>query len=197
MVGYKRSADGEARISVDHSSMPHLKPITEAEVLSLQSSWGNAIVAITEAYQDFEGDFVKVASDAAAELYGYGHFKVLFKPTKAAENPFRPTETGAMSYFVGGSAVKGGFSEDSGFAINGGKGWSHVKFENHGIDLNGEVAFAMGHYFFTCATSGDVSKVEYTFGYKRAADGKARIFVHHSSVPYQKPSPARRQLRHA
>ena len=28
------------------------------------------------------------------------------------------------------------------------------------------------------------SKVEYTFGYKRCGDGKLRIFLHHSSVPY-------------
>merc|ERR1711965_649917 len=60
-----------------------------------------------------------------------------------------------------------------------GKGWSHVKFENHGIEVYGNLAFAMGHYFFTGATSGVVAKVEYTFCYKRTADGKARIFVHH------------------
>ena len=37
---------------------------------------------------------------------------------------------------------------------------------------------------FTCATTGEKAKVEYTFGYKRNNDGKARIFLHHSSVPY-------------
>ena len=42
----------------------------------------------------------------------------------------------------------------------------------------------MGSYDFTCATTGDISTVEYTFGYKRCADGKPRIFLHHSSVPY-------------
>ena len=31
-----------------------------------------------------------------------------------------------------------------------------------------------------------VSRVEYTFGYKRSDDdGKPRIFLHHSSVPYK------------
>ena len=30
------------------------------------------------------------------------------------------------------------------------------------------------------------SKVEYTFGYKRCGDGKVRIFLHHSSLPYQR-----------
>merc|ERR1719428_2712506 len=95
-----------------------------------------------------------------------------------------------MSYFVGGSAVPGGYDEDGGFAINGGKGWSEVVFTNHQIDLNGPVAIAMGSYTFTCATSGDDVRVEYTFGYKRNDDGKARIFLHHSSVPYGPgPSP--------
>ena len=57
-------------------------------------------------------------------------------------------------------------------------------FTNHAISLNGPVAIAMGSYLFTDATTGDDVKVEYTFGYKRNDDGKARIFLHHSSVPY-------------
>ena len=131
-----------------------------------------------------KGDYVAAAAAAAGELYGYGHSKVLFKPTKAAEYRFRPTGAEAMSYFVGAKAVDDGYKEDGGFAINGGKGWSNVVFNNHQIDLNGETAIAMGTYDFTCATTGEVSLVEYTFGYKRCADGKPRIFLHHSSVPY-------------
>ena len=75
--------------------------------------------------------------------YGYGN-NVLFKPTKAAEHPFRPTGGEAMSYFVGGNVVDEGYEEDAGFAINGGKGWKNVVFANHQIDLNGPVAIAMG-----------------------------------------------------
>ena len=113
------------------------------------------------------------------EARRYGHSNVLFKPTKAAEYQFRPTAEEAMSYFVGGK-----YTEDKGFAINGGKGWSECVYENHQIDVKGDVAVAMGNYYFTCATSGTVSKVEYTFGYQRCEDGKVRIFLHHSSVPY-------------
>merc|ERR1719310_317961 len=109
---------------------------------------------------------------------------VLFKPTKAAEVPFRPTGEQAMSYFVGGDNVDSGLDEDHGFAINGGKGWSNVVFDNHHTDYCGNVAISMGTYYFTCATTGEVSRVEYTFGYKRCLDGKPRIFVHHSSLPY-------------
>ena len=122
------------------------------------------------------------AAEAAAELYGYGHSKVLFKPTKATLHPFRPTGEDAMSYFVGADAMSNPKfeGEDAGFAINGGRGWKDVVFTNHQIDLNGPVAIAMGSYDFTCATTDDVVTVEYTFGYKRCADGKPRIFLHHS-----------------
>merc|ERR1711924_126344 len=65
----------------------------------------------------------------------------------------------------------------------GGVGWKKVVFDNNKIDLNGPTATAMGEYYFT-STEGDVAKVEYTFGYKRNADGKIRIYLHHSSLPY-------------
>ena len=127
---------------------------------------------------------VQAATNAAAELYGYGHTNVLFKPTKAAEVPFRPTGAEAMSYFVGGNVVDGGYKEDAGFAINGGKGWESCVYDNHQIELKGGLGIAMGNYYFTCATEKTKTKVEYTFGYGRCDDGKVRIFLHHSSVPY-------------
>jgi len=157
--------------------------IVTDEVLKVQADWAAAIKRISATHAD-GGDFVQAAADAAAELYAYGHSNVLFKPTKAAEHQFRPTAAGAMSYFVGNKNVPDGFSEDGGFAINGGKGWSECVFENHQLDFNGDTAIAMGNYYFTCATSGAKVKVEYTFGYKRCEDGKIRIFLHHSSVPY-------------
>jgi len=157
--------------------------VTESEVLAAQDAWANAIKNISKIYLE-KGDYIGAAGKAAGELYGYGHSKVLFKPTKAAEFPFRPTGEQAMSYFVGGSVVDNGYKEDAGFAINGGNGWKDVKFTNHQIDLNGDTAIAMGSYVFTCATTSEDTKVEYTFRYKRCADGKVRIFLHHSSVPY-------------
>ena len=159
--------------------------ITEQEVEQLQANWANAIKSISKTYLE-KGDYVAAAGEAAGELYGYGHTDVLFKPTKATNNPFRPTGEDAMSYFVGAEAMSNDKfkGEDAGFAINGGKGWSKVVFRNHAIDLNGPTAQAMGDYVFTDATSGDEVRVEYTFGYKRNDDGKVRIYLHHSSVPY-------------
>ena len=159
-------------------------PVTESEVLAVQQGWADAIARISKVYKD-EGDYVAAAAEAAGELYAYGHHDVLFKPTKAAEYPFRPTAEEAISYFVGGNAVEGGYKEDGGFAINGGKGFSKCVYDNHQIALKGDVALAMGEYYFTCATTNEESKVEYTFGYQRCDDGKVRIFLHHSSVPYK------------
>merc|ERR1711871_1891054 len=171
--GYKRNEDGKPRIFLHHSSVPYaatpapatgLAPVTEAEVLEVQTKWANAIKTISKTHKD-GGDYIQAAADAAGELYAYGHSNVLFKPTKALEYRFRPTPEEAMSYFVGGSVVDG-------------------VYDNHQVELKDGVGIAMGTYDFTCATTGDVSTVEYTFGYTRCNDGKVRIFLHHSSVPY-------------
>merc|ERR1719460_2038875 len=186
---YKRCDDGEVRICLHHSSVPYVPagpvPITLAEVEEAQKLWADSIASISKVYAD-KGDYVTAAGEAAGKLYGYGKSDVLFKPTKATKNPFRPTGEDAMSYFVGADAMSNAKfkGEDAGFAINGGKGWADVKFNNHNIALNGPTAQAIGDYVFTDATSGDKVRVEYTFGYKRNDDGKVRIYLHHSSVPY-------------
>ena len=110
----------------------------------------------------------------------------MFKPTKAREYQFRSTKKGALSYFIGGDIIDGGYTEDKGFAINSGKCWSNVEFFNNQIDINHNIAIAMGNYIFTCAKSNEKITVEYTFGYKLNKDGNIRIFLHHSSIPYKK-----------
>jgi hypothetical protein len=191
--GYKKCSDGKLRIFLHHSSVPYnagapaaeaaTAPVTAEEVAAVQTAWAGAIKNISAVYKA-KGDYITAAADAAGELYAYGHDNVLFKPTKAAEYQFRSTAQEAMSYFVGGDAVEGGYAEDGGFAINGGKGWADCVYDNHRIDVKGDIALAMGNYYFTCATTGEVTKVEYTFGYTRCDDGNVRICLHHSSVPY-------------
>ena len=56
-------------------------PVTKKEVEECQAKWAAAIASISSVYLE-EGDFVSAAAEAAGELYGYGHFDVLFKPTK-------------------------------------------------------------------------------------------------------------------
>merc|ERR1712070_307186 len=116
--GYKRCADGKARIFLHHSSVPYsaapaaaaAAPVTADEVKACQAKWANAITTISKTYAD-----------------------------KAN--------------------VDGGYKEDGGFAINGGKGWKNVVFTNHQIECHNDVALAMGSYVFTCATTGDQAKV--------------------------------------
>jgi hypothetical protein len=185
--GYQRCDDGKVRIFLHHSSVPYKAAgkaaVTKEDVIAVQNAWAGAIKNISKIYKD-NGDYVKAAGEAAGQLYAYGKSNVLFKPTKATDHQFRPTPQEAMSYFVGCKAVDNGYAEDGGFAINGGKGWSDCVYDNHQIELKDNVAIAMGNYYFTCATTGEKSKVEYTFGYQRCDDGKVRIFLHHSSVPY-------------
>merc|ERR1711906_33205 len=154
--GYKKNEDGKMRIFLHHSSVPYSvapAPIAEIEVRMAQDAWAGAILDISKVHAA-KGDYVKKAGEYARALYGYGFSNVLFKPTKAKAHPFRPTANEAMSYFVGGNAVDNGYDEDAGFAINGGKGWKAVKFDNHQIDINGNTAIAMGEYTFTCASTG-------------------------------------------
>lgn len=122
------------------------------------------------------GDYVGIARNHVETLYAYGISTVLFKPTLAAVEQFRPTFEQALSYFV---ASNNACPEDKGFAI---KGWTKVRFENTGIILDGSTALAMGNYFFT-APEGDEVKVEYTFGYVLDDAGALRINLHHSSMP--------------
>merc|ERR1711972_197262 len=193
--GYQRCDDGKVRISLHHSSVPFkaaphrslvssTAAVTREDVIAVQNAWAGAIKHISQVYMA-NGDYVQAAAHAAGELYAYGKGNVLFKPTKASEHQFRPTPEDAMSYFVGSRAVDNGYAEDGGFAINGGKGWSDCVYDNHQIEIKDDVAIATGNYYFTCATTGEKSKVEYTFGYQRCEDGKVRIFLHHSSVPYK------------
>jgi len=151
--------------------------ITEKQVAEAQGRWGEGIVGIGRVFLD-RGDFRAAAERHVDGLYGYGMGGVLFKPTKAADQQFRLTRQGALSYFVGGD---GDFPEDRGFAI---RPWTSVRFENRATLIEGDVALAMGNYYFT-APEGDEVKVEYSFAYKKDDAGKLRIVLHHSSVPYK------------
>ncbi len=151
--------------------------ITEQEVFAAQQAWGDGIVDIGRVYQE-EGDYVQAAADHINRFYGYDLSLVLFKPTLAAEEQFRISFDGALSYFVGGNPS---YAEDSGFAL---RPWTAVRWQNAGIVNNScNMAVAMGNYFFT-SPDGAETKVEYTIGYVRDENGDLRMVVHKSSLPY-------------
>ena len=153
--------------------------VTLGDVEDAQQAWGEGIVAIATAHSK-GGDYVEVARNHVETLYAYGLTAVLFKPTLAAIEQFRPTFDQALSYFV---ASNNECSEDKGFAI---KGWTNVRFENADVILEESTALAMGNYFFT-APDGNEVKVEYTFGYMVDSVGNLRIQLHHSSMPAVAP----------
>lgn len=146
-----------------------------ADVEGAQKAWGEGIVAIANAHKN-DGDYVSIASNHINTLYAYQMGPVLFKPTLAAIDQFRPTFDTALSYFV---ASNNACPEDKGFAI---KGWTNVRFENSEVIIDGGTALAMGNYYFTDPQGAEV-KVEYTFGYIEDDHGNLRIQLHHSSMP--------------
>ena len=145
--------------------------VSVADVESAQKAWGEGIVAIANAHAN-QRDYVGIASNHINTLYAYQMGPVLFKPTLAAIDQFRPTFDTALSYFV---ASNNACPEDKGFAI---KGWTNVRFENSDVIIDGGTALAMGNYYFTDPQGAEV-KVEYTFGYIEDEQGNLLIQLHH------------------
>ncbi len=155
------------------------RAITESEVLAAQKAWGEALVAISTTY-DAKG--IKPAKALAEkvidEAYGYQFGSVLFKPTlTAAPQTFRTTRAGALAYFVGSDSA---FPQDSGFAL---KGWRKVEMKNAGIFISGNTATTMGNVMIT-NKQGNITTVDKTWQFVKDDNGKLRIILHHSSLPY-------------
>src|SRR5262249_51011262 len=161
---------------------PMKKAITEAEVNAAQQAWCDGLVKIGKVYND-GGDYKAVASQVIDDLYDYKDGRVFFKPTLAyGKNTFRSTKEGALSYFIGGNK---NFPEDKGFAL---KKWVKVRYDNNaaenGIQIHGDLAITMGNVYLTNA-KGEEVMVDKTFVFRRCADGKLRLCVHKSALPYQ------------
>ena len=149
--------------------------ITKELIHEAQKKWGEGIIRIGS-LKDNNFECIKYTNSFLNEMYDFDNV-VLFKPTKASVEQFRPTFKMALSYFIGGHDSF--CSEDDGFAM---KPWVEVKFENSGYIIEDGRAIAMGNYFFKDEADNEV-KVEFTFGYK-LNDGKLVIDLHHSSLPF-------------
>ena len=156
------------------------KAIIEQELADARHIWGEALIAISKAFEEEGIDAARVAANRALDTaYGFDLGQVLFKPTMAGgEQTFRTTRDGALAYFVGHSDAYPG---DSGFGI---KGWRSVVSETAASFIQGDIAMWMG--WVTCTDkNGDITKVDKSWGYKRDKAGTLRIVLHHSSLPYQ------------
>jgi len=79
------------------------------------------------------------------------------------------------------------YPNDAGFAL---KPWVACRYTNagggSGVLIDGDIAATMGNVFLTDA-KGNETTVDKFFAFKRGADGKLRIVVHKSALPYQPP----------
>lgn len=157
--------------------------ITVSEVNAALKGWTDALVEIGKVYEA-GGDYKKLAQQVLDQAYGYQTGQVFFKPTLAnGDQTFRPTNEGALAYFVGGNPA---FPNDKGFAITP---WVDARYDgqgegDEGIQIHGDVALFMGNVWVK-GKDGKEVMVDKTFGFKKGEDGKLRIILHHSSLPYQ------------
>ena len=86
-----------------------------------------------------------------------------------------------MAYFVGGDK---NFPEDTGFAL---KNWTKARYDNNaaekGVQIHGDIAITMGNVYLTNA-DGEEVMVDKTFVFRRGKDGKLRLCVHKSALPF-------------
>ena len=137
--------------------------IAKNKIIEAQKKWGDGIVKIGTLMND-ESACIEFATSFINSLYDFKNREVLFKPTKASKEQFRPKVEMALSYFLGG---KNSYcNEDDGFAM---KPWIGVEIKNSGFIFEENRAIAMGNYFFT-DLKGSRLKVEYTFGYKLSSE---------------------------
>ena len=155
------------------------RSITESEVLAAQRAWGDALVSISTTYkQQGRAAASELAGRIIDEAYGYKFGPVLFKPTlTVAPQTFRTTRAGALAYFVGGNPK---FPADQGFALNS---WRNVEIKNKAIFISGDTATTMGNVMLT-DKNGRTTTVDKTWQFVKDDNGRLRIVLHHSSLPF-------------
>jgi hypothetical protein len=168
---------GVARLSAQPVVHGGPAPITVAQLEAAQQGWINALLLISKTHRE-GGDAKALAGRIIDEAYNYAAAPVLFKPTLThGAQTFRTTRKGALAYFVGGDKD---FPGDTGFALNP---WAGARAINAATYIEGNLGITMGHVVFT-DTSGKETKVEKTWVFRRGDDGKLRIALHKSTLPY-------------
>ena len=156
--------------------------ITYEEVNAAQQAWCDALVKIGKLKEE-GGDYKAFAEQVLSEAYNYDNGKVFFKPTLAyGDQTFRNDKKGALAYFIGGDPA---YPNDKGFALTP---WVKARYDNageknEGIQIYGSVAITMGNVWVT-AKDGKEVMVDKTWVFKKGKDGKLRIIVHKSALPF-------------
>ena len=156
--------------------------ITYEEVNAAQQAWCDARVKIGQLKEE-GGDYRAFAEQVLSEAYNYDHGKVFFKPTLAyGDQTFRNDKKGALAYFIGGDPT---YPNDKGFALTP---WVKARYDNageknEGIQIYGSVAITVGNVWVT-GKDGKEVLVDKTWVFKKGKDGKLRIIVHKSALPF-------------
>jgi hypothetical protein len=156
--------------------------VTYDEVNAAQQAWCDALVKIGQLKEE-GGDYKTFAEQVLSEAYNYDHGKVFFKPTLAyGDQTFRNDKNGALAYFIGGDPA---YPSDKGFALTP---WVKARYDNageknEGIQIYGSVAITMGNVWVT-GKDGKEVMVDKTWVFKKGKDGKLRIIVHKSALPF-------------
>jgi len=156
--------------------------ITYDEVNIAQQAWCDALVTIGKLKEE-GGDYKAFAEQVLSEAYNYDYGKVFFKPTLAyGDQTFRNDKKGALSYFIAGDPA---YPNDKGFALTP---WVKARYDNageknEGIQIYGSVAITMGNVWVTSKDGKEVM-VDKTWVFRKGKDGKLRIIVHKSSLPF-------------
>ena len=156
--------------------------ITYDEVNAAQQAWCDALVKIGK-LKDDGGDYKAFAEQILSEAYNYDNGKVFFKPTLAyGDQTFRNDKKGALAYFIGGDPA---YPNDKGFAL---APWVKARYDNageknEGIQIYGSVAITMGNVWVTDKDGNEVM-VDKTWVFRKGKDGKLRIIVHKSALPF-------------
>ncbi|MFN8700099.1 MAG: hypothetical protein ACK500_09255 [Flavobacteriales bacterium] len=156
--------------------------ITYDEVNAAQQAWCDALVKIGQLKEE-GGDYKAYAEQVLSEAYNYDYGKVFFKPTLAfGEQTFRNDKKGALAYFIGGDPD---YPNDKGFALTP---WVKARYDNagsgnEGIQIYGTVAITIGNVWVT-GKDGKEVMVDKTWVFKKGKDGKLRIIVHKSALPF-------------
>jgi hypothetical protein len=157
--------------------------ITYEEVNAAQQAWCDALVKIWQ-LKESGGDYKAYAEQVLSEAYYYDFGKVFFKPTLAfGDQTFRTDKKGALAYFIGGDPD---YPNDKGFALTP---WVKARYDNagsdnQGIQIYGSVAITMGNVWVT-GKDGKEVMVDKTWVFKKGKDGKLRIIVHKSALPFK------------
>jgi hypothetical protein len=156
--------------------------VTYAEVNAAQQAWCDALVQIGKLKEE-GGDYKAFASEVLSSAYNYDSGKVFFKPTLTfGDQTFRNDKKGALAYFIGGDPD---YPNDKGFAL---KPWVKARYsntgnDNEGIQIYGSVAITMGNVWVTDKDGNEVM-VDKTWVFRKGKDGKLKIIVHKSALPF-------------